>query len=59
MWGSGIAGTACALAALVFPSMAPVLRLGFVASYGSKLSDTVSSEVGKAYGKRTFLVTTL
>lgn len=33
-------------------------RLGFVASFCTKLSDTVSSEIGKAYGKTTYLVTT-
>lgn len=58
VWGSGIAGCACALAALATGN--PELwRIGFVASFGSKLSDTVSSEVGKAYGTTTFLVTTL
>ncbi|KAI3996893.1 hypothetical protein MKX01_021169 [Papaver californicum] len=30
---------------------------GFVVSFCTKLSDTVSSEVGKAYGKTTYLVT--
>ncbi len=34
------------------------VQIGFVASFCSKLSDTVSSEVGKAYGKTTYLVTT-
>lgn len=29
-----------------------------MASFASKLSDTASSEIGKAYGKNTFLVTT-
>jgi uncharacterized protein (TIGR00297 family) len=29
-----------------------------VASFCSKLSDTVSSEVGKAYGQTTYLITT-
>ena len=33
--------------------------LGYVASLSTKLSDTCASEVGKAYGKRTFLITTL
>ncbi|KAI3828172.1 hypothetical protein L1987_02269 [Smallanthus sonchifolius] len=33
-------------------------ELGFVASFCTKLSDTVSSEIGKAYGKTTYLVTT-
>ena len=36
-----------------------LLLLGFVASFSTKLSDTSASEVGKAYGKRTFLITTL
>nr|GMD34958.1 protein VTE6, chloroplastic [Ipomoea batatas] len=34
-------------------------ELGFVACFCTKLSDTVSSEIGKAYGKTTYLVTTL
>ena len=34
------------------------LQVGFVASICSKLSDTVSSEVGKAYGRTTYLATT-
>ena len=33
--------------------------MGYVASFSTKLSDTTASEVGKAYGKRTFLITTL
>jgi uncharacterized protein (TIGR00297 family) len=33
--------------------------LGFVASFATKLSDTFASEIGKAYGKTTFLITTL
>jgi uncharacterized protein (TIGR00297 family) len=33
--------------------------LGYVASFSTKLSDTTASEVGKAYGKNTFLITTL
>ncbi len=34
-------------------------QVGFVASFVSKLSDTVSSEIGKAYGRSTYLITTL
>jgi uncharacterized membrane protein len=30
-----------------------------VASLATKLSDTFASEIGKAYGKTTFLITTL
>ncbi|MBE9197991.1 MULTISPECIES: TIGR00297 family protein [unclassified Nodularia (in: cyanobacteria)] len=41
------------------PSPQILLLLGYVASFSTKLSDTTASEVGKAYGKRTFLITTL
>lgn len=34
-------------------------QVGFAASFASKLADTTSSEIGKAYGQTTFLVTTL
>ncbi len=40
-------------------AMVPLLLLGYVASIATKLSDTSASEVGKAYGQRTFLITTL
>jgi len=33
--------------------------LGFVASLATKLADTFASEIGKAYGKTTFLITNL
>jgi uncharacterized protein (TIGR00297 family) len=36
-----------------------LLLLGYVASLATKLADTTASEVGKAYGQRTFLITTL
>ncbi|HEY9301490.1 MAG TPA: DUF92 domain-containing protein, partial [Phormidium sp.] len=41
------------------PTLQPLFLLGYVASFSTKLSDTCASEVGKAYGKRTFLITTL
>lgn len=40
-------------------SLLGLLLLGYVASFSTKLADTCASEVGKAYGKRTFLITTL
>lgn len=58
VWGSGLAGAVAAAAALALPGEA-VWRLAFVASFASKLADTASSEVGKAYGRTTFLCTTL
>ena len=60
VWGSALAGTICAIASIFAASpYRELLVLGFVASFSTKLSDTSASEVGKAYGKRTFLITTL
>lgn len=69
VWGSALVGALCAIGAWVLmyvgqdraglePFVA-LLALGYVASFSTKLSDTCASEVGKAYGKRTFLITTL
>jgi uncharacterized protein (TIGR00297 family) len=53
---------------LLLPWLAPdnpailirsLLLLGYVASFSTKLADTCASEIGKAYGQRTFLITTL
>ncbi|CAI7782284.1 unnamed protein product, partial [Closterium sp. NIES-54] len=68
--GSAAAAVVCCLGAVaaagggagggmegvVLPSVA-VWQLGYVASFATKLSDTAGSEIGKAFGKRTFLVT--
>jgi uncharacterized protein (TIGR00297 family) len=60
VWGSASSATICALVALfVAPPLKQLLVLGYVASFSTKLSDTTASEVGKAYGKRTFLITNL
>ncbi len=67
VWGSALVGALCAigayLAATVPSVWAPEILIlclvGYVASLSTKLSDTCASEVGKAYGKRTFLITTL
>eukprot|EP00887_Chlorella_sp_A99_P005134 scaffold25.g5134.t1 len=56
--GSGFAGIVCALAALATGNVA-LWRVGFVASFASKMADTTSSEIGKAYGRTTYLITTL
>ncbi len=58
LWGSALTGTLCALATVIAPGWLALLKLGFVASFATKLSDTCASEIGKAYGQRTFLITT-
>lgn len=66
VWGSALAGALCALAIAILGLNATpnvlwisLLALGYVSSFSTKLSDTSASEVGKAYGQRTFLITTL
>ena len=59
VWSSALAATICAIATLFYPSLKELFVLGYVASFCTKLSDTTASEVGKAYGKTTYLITTL
>ncbi|PSN17068.1 TIGR00297 family protein [filamentous cyanobacterium CCP5] len=64
VWGSAFVATLCALGIWLVQlggtsPWAEILMLGYVASFSTKLSDTAASEVGKAYGKRTFLITNL
>ncbi|MEG4963289.1 MULTISPECIES: TIGR00297 family protein [unclassified Microcoleus] len=71
VWGSALTATLCALGVLALSILGetgkmPVpqdaislLLLGYAASFCTKLSDTCASEIGKAYGKRTFLITSL
>jgi uncharacterized protein (TIGR00297 family) len=60
VWGSALTATICAVGTLfVDSSIRELLVLAYVASFSTKLSDTTASEIGKAYGKSTFLITTL
>lgn len=64
VWGSALTATVCALGvAMPFSGsgkvIAALLMLGYVASFSTKLADTCASEVGKVYGQRTYLITTL
>lgn len=61
VWGSAATAAICALAAAgaASPGAAALWRVGFVAALASKLADTCQSEVGKAYGRTTYLITTL
>ncbi|MGQ9837848.1 MAG: TIGR00297 family protein [Cyanobacteriota bacterium] len=56
VWGSALTGAICAVGYALFPH--PLWWLAYSASFAAKLADTVSSEVGKAYGRKTFLMTT-
>ena len=58
VYGSGAAAMAAAVGALAAPTAAP-WTIAFVASIASKLADTASSEIGKAMGKTTYLISTL
>ena len=60
VWGS--AATGALLAVLVDLAPAPwrtLLLVGFVASFAAKLADTLGSEIGKQWGRHTWLITTL
>ncbi|WP_027269330.1 TIGR00297 family protein [Leptolyngbya sp. PCC 6406] len=65
VWGSALVGTLCAVGVGILAgreemtAVVSLLTLAYVASFSTKLSDTTASEVGKVYGKRTFLITTL
>jgi uncharacterized protein (TIGR00297 family) len=47
------------LAAMAPPGLRSLLVLAYAAAVATAAADTCSSEVGKAYGRRTFLITTL
>jgi len=53
---TGIAAIAAAMSALTYA--AADARLAFVTALIAGASDTVASEIGKAWGRRTFLITT-
>ncbi|MEB3172841.1 MAG: DUF92 domain-containing protein [Cyanobacteriota bacterium] len=60
VWGSAATGAALALLLPLAPeTLRPVLLVGFCASFAAKLADTCGSEIGKRWGRRTVLITTL
>jgi uncharacterized protein (TIGR00297 family) len=73
VWGSALVATICALSTLFLTLNSAIFKeswgelslilqlllIAYVASFATKLSDTTASEIGKAYGKNTFLITTL
>ncbi len=60
VWGSAATGAFLAiLVDLVAISSKEIFLVGFAASFAAKLADTFGSEVGKRWGKSTFLITSL
>ncbi len=55
LWGSAAVGACCAVGYAINPD--PLWLLGYTASISTKLADTFASEIGKAYGKHTYLIT--
>lgn len=59
-WANGAVPAVLALLALLAPAEAqPSWALAYAASVAAAAADTCSSEIGKAYARRTYLVTTL
>jgi len=59
VWGSAATGCSLALLSCFWPDYLTLFMVGFASSFTAKLSDTFSSEIGKRFGKSTFLITTL
>lgn len=59
VWGSAAAAMVCAMMTYILPNYSTIFKVGYIASLATKLSDTFASEIGKAYGKNTYLITTL
>jgi uncharacterized protein (TIGR00297 family) len=59
-WANGGVPAALAvLAGMAPPGPRDVLAIAYAASVATAAADTCASEIGKAYGRRTFLITTL
>jgi uncharacterized protein (TIGR00297 family) len=65
LWGAAATGAICTLGTIAVDrellplAWGELLWLGYTASFATKLADTTASEIGKAYGKKTYLITTL
>ncbi len=58
-WANGgVPALLALMAGLTPPGLSQLFVLAFAASVATAAADTCSSEVGKAYGRRTFLITT-
>ena len=59
VWGSSATGLFLAIISKFNPANILLLKVGFAASFSAKLADTFGSEIGKRFGKDTYLITSL
>tara|TARA_Y100001968_G_C19335108_1_gene706420 strand:+ start:101 stop:844 length:744 start_codon:yes stop_codon:yes gene_type:complete len=57
VWGSAATGAFIAILIGFDIGSSQLLLIGFSASFSAKLADTFGSEIGKRWGRRTFLIT--
>ena len=59
VWGSAATGLFLAMMIKLNTANVPLFKIGFAASFAAKLADTFGSEIGKRFGKDTYLITSL
>jgi len=59
VWGSAAVAMMCAMCTYIFSDYSEIFKIAYVSSISTKLTDTFQSEIGKAYGNNTFLITNL
>ncbi len=59
VWGSAATGLVLAMMTKFNPANEVFFKVGFAASFSAKLADTFGSEIGKRFGKDTYLITSL
>jgi len=59
LWGSAATGACLAILFALKLGSGRLLLVGFAASFAAKLADTFGSEIGKRWGSKTFLITSL
>jgi len=59
VWGSAATGLFLAMMTKFDAANIVLFELGFAASFAAKLADTFGSEIGKRFGKDTYLITSL
>ncbi|WP_320674589.1 TIGR00297 family protein [Prochlorococcus sp. MIT 1341] len=57
VWGAAFIGALLAILIGLGVGDESIVRIGFAASFSSKLADTFGSEIGKRWGKRAYLIT--